>query len=97
MNRIITRLAAVGAGIGWTLIACVSAQAEDIEIFIGNSSPGNNAHPNILFVLDDSISMDADVVTQTSYDPAVDYAGTCSDTRVYWSTSGAPPTCGTSN
>jgi len=97
MNRIIVRLAASGASIAWTLLLCVSAQAEDVEIFIGNSSPGNNAHPNILFLFDDSISMDAEVITQASYDPSIDYAGSCSDTRVYWSTSGSPPTCSTSN
>ena len=98
MNSITKRLAAVGAGIAWTLIACVSAQAEDIEIFVGNNSPGNNANPNILFLFDDSISMDATVITQATYDPAdTTITGSCTNNRFYWSTSGSPPTCGANN
>ena len=96
MNKTISRLFALGAGLGWTTIACVSAQAEDIEIFIG-SNAGTTTKPNILLILDDSISMNGVVDSQSTYDPAVVYTGTCTDDRVYWSTSGTPPTCSTNN
>jgi type IV pilus assembly protein PilY1 len=96
MHRILTRLAAFCAGVAWTSIVCVSAQAEDIEIFF-NNNPGSTAQPNILLLLDDSISMDSAVITQANYDPAVVYPGSCSASRVYWSASGAPPDCGTDN
>jgi type IV pilus assembly protein PilY1 len=95
MSRTTSRLAALAVGLGWTLMACYTAQAQDIEIFLGNSNPANGAKPNILLVLDDSISMGSTVNTQVSYDPARTYSGSCSATRVYWSTGGRPPGCST--
>lgn len=96
MNSFLKRLALLGAGFGWALMVCVSAQAEDVEIFIG-TGPGTTAKPNILLILDDSISMGSMVATQNNYNPLTSYAGTCLPSRVYWSTNGTPPTCGTSN
>ena len=96
MSRSTARLAAAAAGMAGALIACVAARADDVEIFVG-TGVGNPPPPNILFLLDDSVSMGAQVTSQTGYDPDVDYAGSCPDARVYWSTSGAPPDCGTDN
>jgi type IV pilus assembly protein PilY1 len=97
MNSKLKRAAILATGMGWALMACISAEAQDIEIFIGNNNPGNNAKPNILFILDDSISMGADTLTQNNFDPATTYSGSCNVNRVYWSTSGSPPSCGTNN
>jgi type IV pilus assembly protein PilY1 len=97
MNTTLKKLTATGAGFVWILLASASAQAQDVEIFIGNNNPGNNAKPNILLILDNSLSMAGTVITQNNYDPAVNYSGTCDDDRVYWTTGGNPPACWTSS
>ncbi|MDX1562482.1 MAG: hypothetical protein R3305_06120, partial [Gammaproteobacteria bacterium] len=94
MNNWKRRLAVAGTGLAWTLMSCISAQAEDIEIFVGNSQ-STTTNPNILLILDDSGSMGADVLTQNNYDPNVNYSGSCEDDRVYWTTNSSPPSFGT--
>lgn len=96
MSRLTTKFAAFGAGLAWTVIASISAQAQDIEIFVG-SNAGQTVKPNILLILDDSGSMGGTVITQNNYDPGVNYPGSCSTSRVYWSTGGTPPNCNTNN
>jgi type IV pilus assembly protein PilY1 len=95
MNVRSHRIAAFGAGLTWVLLAGTSANAEDIELFVGSQS--DTVKPNILLILDDSGSMATEVLTQNTYDPATTYSGSCNASRVYWSTSGEPPTCGTNN
>ena len=100
MSTSLKRFIAAGAGLGWALLALTAANAQDVEIFIGNNNPGNNAKPNILLILDDSGSMDGVVLTQNDYDPSTIYDGGSCDAetdRVYWTTSGSPPSCGTDN
>src|SRR5687767_14212849 len=89
---------AFGAGMLWATLAGGPAWAEDIELFIGSANSSNQARPNILFILDDSGSMAiSDVIAQNNYNPnAVPaYAGSCSATRVYWTTGTTPPPCNT--
>lgn len=86
---------AFAGGLGWATLACLCAHAQDIELFVGNTDASSQAKPNILLILDDSGSMDGAVLSQNNYDPAVDYAGSCLDTRVYWTTGNSPPGCGT--
>ena len=97
MNTSIRRLMIAGASAGWMMAGLTAANAQDVEIFTGNGNPGNNAKPNILFILDDSGSMAAEVITQNNFDPNTTYSGTCSSDRVYWTTSSSPPSCWTWN
>jgi type IV pilus assembly protein PilY1 len=97
MNLTNKKSASFGAGFLWAVLLGASANAQDIELFVGDSAAAALAKPNILLILDDSGSMDAAVLTQNNYDPAVMYPGTCSTSRVYWSTSSSPPTCETSS
>jgi type IV pilus assembly protein PilY1 len=84
------------SGLLWLLVLTNAVRAEDIELFVGNAANNSLARPNILLLLDDSGSMGATVVTQNNYDPSVAYPSSgCDVTRVYWSTSGRPPSCGT--
>jgi type IV pilus assembly protein PilY1 len=78
----------------WALVAGTAA-ADDTELFLGNTQ--NQAKPNILFVIDNSGSMDTLVLTQDNYDSATVYPSTgCDPTRVYWRTGvGPPPACTT--
>jgi type IV pilus assembly protein PilY1 len=100
MSKTIQRIIATGTGMIWMLLALATANADDTEIFVGNDNPAMSAKPNILFILDDSSSMDGEVVTQANYDPSTIYpGGTCNADpgRVYWTTNGSPPSCDTSN
>src|SRR5688572_24836222 len=82
-----------------TLLGGTAARADDTEIFTGNAS--NSVRPNIMLVLDTSGSMMANVTTQADYDPAQTYDGSdsCDDiqSRVYYSTDGRTPSCGSNN
>ncbi|HEX5045535.1 MAG TPA: PilC/PilY family type IV pilus protein [Gammaproteobacteria bacterium] len=90
------RLLAFAAGAAWALVWGRPAVADDIELFVGSGTPGVQARPNILLILDDSGSMSAQITSQTSYDPTHAYTGGgCDKNRVYWSTTGTPPVCGT--
>ena len=79
------------------LLICASAMpahADDTEIFVGRSD--NYSDPNVLFVIDTSGSMDT-VVNFLAYDPATTYAGSCDNSRLYWSTDGSEPDCTTTS
>jgi type IV pilus assembly protein PilY1 len=95
MSRFRNRSIALGAGVAWALLAGTVANSQDTELFVG--SGGAQARPNVLLVLDTSGSMGSIVFSQDAYDPAITYAGACNTGRVYWSTSGLPPACGTNN
>lgn len=99
MSKSLQRFIITGTGMGWALLTLTAANAQDIEIFVG-SDAGETGKPNILFILDDSGSMGGTVITQNNYDPGTIYdGGWCSadPDRVYWTTSGSPPSCETDN
>ncbi|SFM60408.1 pilus assembly protein [Marinobacter zhejiangensis] len=64
------------AGLSGTL------QADDTEIFFNTDA--TEIRPNILFVLDNSGSMDAEVTTTSSYDNTQSYTGDYSDDYIYF-------------
>ena len=101
MRKPIERIASVTAGMAYALLLCVSARAQDVELFLGNNDPANTAKPNILLILDNSFSMgpvSGTVLTQNGFDPVNGtYSGSCQEDRVYWSTNGTPPDCSTEN
>lgn len=81
------------AGVAWAVVAGVPAFADDTELFVGGGG-GTAAKPNILFIIDNSESMDSELQTQSTYDPNVVYDGTCTTDRVYWRRdTGDPPEC----
>jgi type IV pilus assembly protein PilY1 len=98
MNRSTSQSVAFATGLAWAMLVCVAANADDTELFVGNAAAAAQAKPNIFFIIDDSISMGAQVVTQKDYDPAVTYptAG-CNTARVYWATGGTIPACTSNN
>ncbi|MCH8002527.1 MAG: hypothetical protein IIA34_12820, partial [Proteobacteria bacterium] len=73
------RTLATVAGLMAVLGTAPGAYADDTELFrtqISELDLGNiNAAPNILFILDTSGSMDADVLTQELWDPDVTWDG----------------------
>jgi type IV pilus assembly protein PilY1 len=98
MKIAIRRSASLFVGTIWMFASGYPAFGDDTELFITDASNGVNfGNPNILFIMDTSGSMDADIVTQANYDPEENYSGSCEDDHVYWrSGTGDPPGCGTS-
>src|SRR5262245_39152705 len=85
----------IAVGALWAVTSALPAAADDTEIFVGTQGVG--VRPNILFIIDDSTSMDGKVWTQEEYDPTKTYdvtlAGCVSD-RIYWKTGTGPvPAC----
>lgn len=74
------------------------AHADDTEIFIGGVTT-STIQPNVLFIFDNSGSMDDTIDTQTIYDPSEDYVSDsdCTDGRIYYTTGTGVPSCGTRN
>ena len=86
------QLALVAVGALWATMSASPAMADDTELFVGMPSASSTTRPNILFIIDDSISMGTLVQTQATYDPSVTYSGSCSTSRIYWrSGTGSPP------
>lgn len=77
--------------------ATATAVADDIEIY---QSQTLGARPNVLFIVDTSGSMGSTVikVDRPPYDPNGSYPdGGCSSDRIYFSSNGKVPSCGTDN
>ena len=70
------------------LLACMatSGQADDTEIFFNTST--SSIKPNILFILDNSGSMDTEVTTTSAFDASVTYDGDVSDDYIYYEDDG---------
>ena len=88
-------LATLTAAAAVVLLANTPASADDTELFVGAAVAAAPSRPNILFVMDTSGSMDTNVTTQVSFNPADTYSGSCRTDRVYWSKDNRPPSCGT--
>ena len=69
MNRTRNGMSWAAVGVVWTLAFGAPAVADDTELFRFTPPPDTRA--NVLFVIDDSISMGADVLTQPAYDAGV--------------------------
>ncbi|MBI1422900.1 MAG: pilus assembly protein PilY [Gammaproteobacteria bacterium] len=76
-----------------------AVHADDTEIYVGGNAGASTVRPNVVFIIDTSGSMDTSVtLTNGTYDPTQTYTGgTCDSSRIYWSTNGNPPSCGTNN
>jgi len=89
-------------GAVFTLTCVAPALADDSEIYVNNSTGANAVRPNIMFIVDTSISMNEDDVEneRLTYDKDMTYAVTsnCSDDRLFFQGPGDPiPTCSSTN
>jgi type IV pilus assembly protein PilY1 len=92
-NRFLNLASAVTA-IAATLLSGAPAVAEDTELFVGEAVSTPAARPNIMFILDTSGSMTANVRTQVPYDPNADFGDDYDNDRIYWKRSNqALPPC----
>src|SRR6185503_5332239 len=99
MNSQMNRAAWLAVGTLWATLSGAPAVADDSELFIGTSNGAAGTQPNILLVIDNSISMRDDVRTQATFDPSITYdPGTtgCRTDRVYYIFgNAAQPDCNT--
>ncbi len=99
MNMKITdrKVSALALGMLWALVSGMPAIADDTELFLGTQN-ASSGQTNILLILDDSVTMEAGLLTQSPYNPSVVYSGGgCDLNKVYWSIDGYEPSCTTAN
>ncbi len=97
------KLKPIGMGLFLSLYGSMPVIAEDIEIY--TQAPVGTVKPNVLFILDNSGSMTNPVpLLNTSprlkqqFSVTNTYSGGCFDaTKIYYTVSGAPPACGSTN
>lgn len=78
--------------------AAVPSCADDIEIYTGINNLNATVNPNVLFIIDTSGSMGIrELIVSDPYNPNTNYSGSCSSSRIYWSTNGKPPPCSSNN
>ncbi len=90
-----TKALALAATAAATIVTSRPAAADDTELFVGEAVAAAPSRPNILFIMDTSGSMDANVSSQVPYDASTVFAGSCRSDRIYWSDDGRPPSCST--
>lgn len=73
------------------LMSSIPVMADDTEIYLGASGGLPEVNPNILFIIDNSGSMDTKVETLDGYDPNTVYTGSCDVNRVYYTRGGRSP------
>jgi type IV pilus assembly protein PilY1 len=93
----VKRLGCLVTGLIVGLISATGAFADDTEIYLGLNQGQSAARPNVLFILDTSGSMGTQVTTTVPFNAATTYAGSCASSRIFWSTSGSPPSCSDDN
>jgi len=97
MRNVNERLSGLLAALSLVAITGGTALADDTELFIAgedNSSVNTEARPNILFVIDTSGSMTSQVLTQSAWDPNLEFSGCYRSDAVYWSYNNQAPACG---
>lgn len=95
MKRIIQKFILAFGTAAMVSFPSIAPLADDTEIYVGANSGASTVRPNVLFIIDTSGSMGTSVtLTNGTYDPSTTYTGSCNASRIYWSTSGTPPGCG---
>jgi type IV pilus assembly protein PilY1 len=77
-----------------SLLLGTTARSDDTEIFLSQIEAGEAGRANILFIIDNSGSMDTLVQTQADWDPATTFSGCYDSNAIYFSGTTAPPPCG---
>jgi type IV pilus assembly protein PilY1 len=72
------------------------ARADDAELFLGDAGD-SPAAANVLFIIDTSGSMDAEVETQAPWDASQSYSGCYKRDVVYFAATGGTPACDSKN
>ena len=89
-----SRFRAMAAGLAFAVYTATPAIAEDIEIYTTANLVANAIQPNVVFVMDTSSSMGNTLSVPVNYDYTRAYVGCYDPAMLYYSASGAMPTCG---
>lgn len=79
---------------GLALLTAGAVHADDTEVFLSRSAPTGLDRPNVLFIIDNSGSMDALVETQVPWNADSTYTGCYRSDALYYATGTQPPPCG---
>jgi len=82
------------SGAGLALYAATPAIAEDIEIYTTANLGAATIQPNVVFIMDTSGSMGNTLSVPVAYDYTQTYVGCYDPNLLYYTSSGAMPTCG---
>lgn len=91
------KLKLILTGTGLAFYAAMPVMADDIEIYTSGALGAPTVFPNIMFVVDTSGSMGADVEVDVDYVTSTLYPGSgsvCDKDSLYYSTDGSLPGCG---
>jgi type IV pilus assembly protein PilY1 len=72
------------------------ALAEDIEIYTTPGAQTSASNPNIIFIVDTSMSMGVETLVNPDYNSSTPYTGACESTGIYFQSNGLGPDCATS-
>ncbi|MDT8451240.1 MAG: PilC/PilY family type IV pilus protein [Gammaproteobacteria bacterium] len=84
------------AGIILGACSILPAVADDIEIYTSLGPSAVVSNPNIMFLVDSSVSMASTSRIKNYYDAGITYAGACLSGSIYFTASGSFPDCATS-
>lgn len=78
------------------VFVCFTAvHADDTEIFVSSEDAAVSCDaPNVLFIIDNSGSMGAEITTQVPWNPDTEFAGCYDPDNIYYGTGDQTPDCG---
>ena len=88
-----SKFRAIMAGVAFAAYAGTPAIAEDIEIYTTANLGSTVIQPNVMFVVDSSLSMQATLSVPTKYDYTQVYVGCYDANMLYFTSSGNIPAC----
>jgi hypothetical protein len=91
------QIKAIVAGLLLSSSVVPVVMADDIEIYTTPGAASANSNPNILFIVDNSISMEAETKVKPNYDESTNYAGSCQTDGIYFVDDGVTPDCSVPN
>ncbi len=91
--RMARHFAGAVACAGVMLLTAGAIHADDTEVFLSRSIPTGLDRANILFIIDNSGSMDTLVETQAEWNAANSYTGCYRSDALYYATGTRPPPC----
>jgi len=89
MKNTVSKFKVVGVSMLMGMFITTPVHSEDIEIYVGSNPTAAQSAPNILFALDTSGSMNAEVdiidTVNSQYESSIGYGGSYGQTNIYYS------------
>ncbi len=88
-----SRFRAIAAGLMFVAYVTTPAIAEDIEIYTTANLGSTTIQPNVMFIMDTSSSMGAQLSVPVAYDYTRTYVGCYDASKLYYTSGGSLPPC----